>query len=185
MAISGGGPTGINLAANYPSRIKALILECAVSKQLETYNFLKKYYGGPHYLIWLMTKTTANIAPRLMFRLTMSRFSKHKVGEIMKNSSSQDISTLKQFFQTPDYAHGALIDLEHMTSKELLNKIQVPTLVVHSREDASVSFDHGQYANANIKNSELYIASSYSHFIWVGPGSDEVSKKVIGFLGHN
>jgi pimeloyl-ACP methyl ester carboxylesterase len=182
IAISGGGPTGIHLAANHPDRIKAMVLESAVSKRLETYKFLKKYYGGPHSLIWLMTKTTANIVPKLMFRITMSRFSTHDVGDIMKHTSPEDVAVLKQFFQTPDYAHGALIDLEHETTRELLNRIQIPTLVVHSQEDASVAFDHGQYSKDNIETSELYIARTFSHFIWIGPGSDEVGEKVIGFL---
>ena len=185
MAISGGGPTGIHLAANYPNRVKCLILEAAVSKQLASYAFLKKYYGGPHLLIWFMTKTTANIAPKLMFRLTMSRFSTHKLSEIMKQTSPEDITNMKRFFQTPDYAHGAVIDLEHKVTKELLNRIQIPTLIIHSQEDASVSFDHAQHSNENIKGSELYIARSYSHFIWIGPGSDEVGQKVVAFLTQN
>ena len=182
IATSGGGPTGIHLAANHPERIKALVLESAVSKQLATYEFLKKWYGGPHWLIWFTTKTTANIAPKLMFRLTMSRFSTHNVSEIMKNSSSEDIATLKQFFQTPDYAHGALIDLEHKTTDELLNAIRIPTLIIHSKEDSSVAFDHGLYSKEHIKTSELFTSEAYSHFIWIGPGSDEVSSKVITFL---
>jgi esterase/lipase len=49
-------------------------------------------------------------------------------------------------------------------------------------QDGSVPFDHAQYSHENIKNSELYVAKAFSHFIWIGPGSDEVSSKVIAFL---
>ena len=185
VATSGGGPTGIHMAANHPDRIRKLILESAVSKQLENYAILKKFYGGPHHLIWFMMKTTANIAPKLMFRLTMSRFSTHKLSEIMKQTTPEDIAKIRHFFQTPDYAHGAMINLEHKTTRELLNRIQIPTLIIHSQEDGSVSFGHAQYSNENIKNSELYIAKTFSHFIWIGPGSDEVSSKVIAFLQAN
>jgi hypothetical protein len=49
----------------------------------------------------------------------------------------------------------------------------------------TVPFTHGQYSKENITTSELYVAKTFSHFIWIGPGSDEVGNKVVALLTQN
>ena len=75
-----------------------------------------------------------------------------------------------------------MLDIEHDVPTEVLQKINQPTLVVHSKNDKSVAFEHALHAQAHIKNAELFKAKTWGHLIWLGQGSDEVKNKVTDFL---
>jgi pimeloyl-ACP methyl ester carboxylesterase len=69
VAISGGGPTGVALAANYPERIQRLALIEANThtegRQSEpAYRSQKAFYGPLHGVMWGLLALTGNLAPR-------------------------------------------------------------------------------------------------------------------------
>ena len=41
---------------------------------------------------------------------------------------------------------GALNDLTHVVTRELMQKVLSPTLIIHSREDASIPFHHAEWS---------------------------------------
>jgi pimeloyl-ACP methyl ester carboxylesterase len=71
--------------------------------------------------------------------------------------------------------------MEQGTQDAVLNSINAPTLIVHSREDAAIPFAVAEYTHANIAGSELWEAPTWSHMI-AGPGAVEVDRKVAEFL---
>jgi pimeloyl-ACP methyl ester carboxylesterase len=120
MAISGGGPTGVALAAGRPKRVR---------------------------------------------RLTPA-----------------DIQEISRFYQRRSSRAGALNDLTHTVGKELLQKVQAPTLIIHSREDKSAPFGHADWSLAHIPQAELCESGFSGHFCWIGPAYPRASQRLVDFL---
>lgn len=78
-----------------------------------------------------------------------------------------------------------MIDIEHNIEREVITKIQCPTLIIHSRNDNSVSFEHARHANKMIYNSKLIgLDNEWGHLFWIGKDSNESIKEIIGFIEH-
>jgi len=187
MAISGGGPTGIALAANHPERVRCLALVAAISRPEERpnepgYQQQKTFYGPLHGVMWGMLRMLSRSSPERLARQTMTIFSTHDPEDSMRRLSRQDVETIGRFYRGRSSRKGALNDLTHTAGKELLQKIRMPTLVVHSREDASVPFSHAEWSLEHIAGAELCEAGFTGHFFWVGPGYGEISQRLAAFV---
>jgi len=189
IAISGGGPTAIYLSAYYPDRVRKLILEDAVSRNPkeidpDRYALQKKFYDKGYAFNCWMLKIIATLSPKAMARQTFALFGTHDPNEAVKMLSKSELKEISQFYQKQvgSWAKGALTDMEHYTSESDMRSIKLPTLIIHSREDKAVSFEFAEYSHSLIRGSELWEAPSWSHFIFVGPGSDNVGQKVVAFL---
>jgi pimeloyl-ACP methyl ester carboxylesterase len=118
-----------------------------------------------------------------MARQTMTIFSTHDPEEVLRQLTAEDIQKICCFYRGRSSRLGAVNDLGHTVAKELPQKVQSPTLVIHSREDKSVPFRHAEWALAHIPNAELCESGVTGHFYWVGPDSQRVSQRLITFLG--
>lgn len=186
IAVSGGGPTAIFLAANHPEKVRKLVLVSALSKpwqNKERYETVKKFYSSKSFpIMWSMIRVSSLIFPKSTARRAFLLFSTHDPDDFMKHVSKQEIKTLLRLFKNPAYAEGSLIDLKSQPEVPVLNKIMAPTLVAHSKEDRSVDFENAEYSAESIKSSELFVSPTWSHFPWFGPHSKEELDKVISFL---
>jgi pimeloyl-ACP methyl ester carboxylesterase len=186
-SISGGGPTGIALAANHPERVRRLALICAITKP-ETrnaepaYQRQKSFYGPLHGMLWNMLGLISRLSPASMARQTMAIFSSHDPDDALKQLSPEDIEAICRFYQQSSSRAGAINDLTHTVGSELLQKVQAQTLVIHSRKDQSVPFQHAEWARTHIPNVELCESGITGHFYWVGPDYQKVSQKLVSFL---
>jgi pimeloyl-ACP methyl ester carboxylesterase len=187
IAISGGGPTGIALAAGFPQRVTRLALIEAIShpeaRAAEpSYKDQVSFYGPMHSLTWGMLRLISRMSPGGMARQTMAIFSTHDPDDALRQLTPDDISAICRFYQGRSSRAGALSDLAHNVGKELLQKVQVPTLVIHSREDKSVPFTQAEWSLANIPDAQLCESGVTGHFHWVGPDYARVSKQLMTFL---
>jgi pimeloyl-ACP methyl ester carboxylesterase len=186
-AISGGGPTGVALAANYPERVRRLALIAAITKTEDrtreaSYESQKAFYGPLHGMFWKMLGLISRLSPSGMARQTMTIFSDHDPEDALRQLTTEDIQEICRFYQGRSSRAGAINDLGHTVGQELLRKIQIPTLVIHSREDKSVPFSHAEWALAHIPNAELCESGITGHFYWVGPDYQRVSQQLTTFL---
>lgn len=186
-AISGGGPTGIALAANHPERVLRLALVEAISKpedrvQEPAYQNQKTFYGPLHGMFWNMLGLISRLSPSGIARQTMTIFSTHDPEDVFRQLTPEDIEAICQFYQRRSSRTGALNDLMHTIGKELLQKVQAPTLIIHSREDKSVPFTHAEWSLAHIPNAELCESGVTGHFYWVGPDYQRISHQLISFF---
>jgi pimeloyl-ACP methyl ester carboxylesterase len=187
MAISGGGPTGITLAANWPQRIDRLILFAAISRTDDRvnepgYQNQVAFYGPMHNVIWSMLQLMSRLSPNSMAKQTMAIFSTHDTNEAFRHLSGEDIKDICHFYQRHSSRRGALNDFHHTVGKDLLQNIKVPTLVIHSHEDNSVPFRHAEYSLAQIPNAELCEGGITGHFLWTGPDYQRISQRLVEFL---
>ena len=187
MAASGGGPTGVALAANYPGRVRRLALMEAITRPEDrinepAYQSQKSFYGPMHVIYWSMLGLVSRISPAGMARQTMALFSTHDPDEVLSQLTPQDIEAICHFYQGRSSRTGAISDLAHTVGGELLQRITSPTLVVHSREDKSVPFSHAEWSLAHIAGSQLCESGLTGHFYWVGPDTQWVNRQLVAFF---
>jgi pimeloyl-ACP methyl ester carboxylesterase len=187
LAISGGGPTGVALAAGFPGRVTRLVLEEAITypenrPNEPSYKNQTAFYGPMHNLTWGMLGLMSRISPRGMARQTLAIFSTHDPEDGLKQLSKGDIQTIAHFYQGHSSRLGALADGAHTVGADLLKKLRQPTLVIHSREDNSVPFVHAEWSLKHIPQAQLYEGGLTGHFFWVGPDSPRINQSMVAFL---
>ena len=190
IAISGGGPTGIALAAGFPTRVDSLILAAAISRpearpEEPAYKNQTFFYGPMHNILWNMLSLMSRLSPRSMSRQTLTIFSTHDPADGLSRLSKEDRGKISRFYQRQSSRQGALNDGTHTVGKDLLRAISQPTLVVHSREDNSVPFSHAEWSLENIPQAKLCEAGFTGHFFWIGPDFDFISQQMAEFLHGN
>jgi pimeloyl-ACP methyl ester carboxylesterase len=187
VAISGGGPTGVALAANHPERVQRLVLIEAIThtegRQDEpAYRSQKAFYGPLHGVMWGLLGLVSNLAPRRMARQTLVIFSTHDPDDAIKRLTAEDIEAIRRFYQGRSSRQGAVNDLAHSVGTGLLRKVSVPVLVVHSREDASIPFSHAEWSLQHIPDAELCESGLTGHFFWLGPDYAGICRRLVAFL---
>ena len=187
IAISGGGPTGIALAANHPQRVRRLVLAVAISNPTDrrnepSYQQQMTFYGSAHNLMWGMFGLIARLSPRAMARQTMATFSTHDPDDALKQLSAADLQDISRFYRGRSSRQGALNDFTHALGSEALGSIHQPTLVIHSREDRAVPFSQAKWSLAHLPQAELCEAGCTGHFFWVGPDFARIEQRLISFL---
>lgn len=186
-ALSGGGPTGVTLAANYPERVRCLALIAAITKpegrsHEQAYQNQKAFYGPLHGIFWNMLGIISRLSPSKMARQTMTLFSTHDPEDVFRQLTAEDIKAICRFYQGHSSRVGAINDLTHTLGKDFLQRVQAPTLVIHSREDKSVPFSHAEWSLAHIPNAQLCESGVTGHFYWVGPDYQRVGQQLTAFL---
>jgi pimeloyl-ACP methyl ester carboxylesterase len=187
IAISGGGPTGVALAAGNPARVTHLIMAEAISQPENrlnepSYKNQMAFYGPMHGVMWGMLGLVGRVSPRSMARQTLTIFSTHNPNDGLSKLSAADIKSISRFYQGHSSRLGALNDATHTVGADLLQKVQQPTLVIHSREDNSVPFSHAEWSLKNIPHAVLCESGFTGHFFWVGPDFQGISQRMIEFL---
>jgi pimeloyl-ACP methyl ester carboxylesterase len=187
IAVSGGGPTGIALAAGYPERVQRLILAEAVSRPEErpnepSYKNQTAFYGPMHNVMWGLLGLMSRWSPRAMARQTLVIFSSHDPDDGLGRLSTEDIEKLCRFYQGRSSRRGALNDATHTVGGDLIGAVRQPTLVIHSREDNSVPYAHAEWSLEHIQQAEICEAGFTGHFFWVGPDFPRLSQRMVAFL---
>jgi len=103
LAVSGGGPTGIAMAAGYPGRVGRLVLAAAISRPEErqnepSYKNQSAFYGPMHNILWGMLGLMSRLTPRNMARQTLAIFSTHDPNDSISRLSSKDIDKISRFY---------------------------------------------------------------------------------------
>lgn len=107
------------------------------------------------------------------------QFSKNKLHKLEKSDIKELVSTFKHF----NSKSGFMSDIEHDVETGLISKIQCETLIIHSRNDNSVPFEHAEHANRMIKESKLIgLDNEWGHLFWIGKDASETIKKTMEFI---
>jgi pimeloyl-ACP methyl ester carboxylesterase len=87
------------------------------------------------------------------------------------------ISVLKQSRS----GRGFLNDLTYSVCD--VSKIKVPTLIIHSKYDASVDVSHPEYLAEHIQNAKLFMSDAENHMIWYSDYYPDIEAEMAKFLG--
>jgi pimeloyl-ACP methyl ester carboxylesterase len=187
VALSGGEPTGVALAAGFPQRVKRLVLAEALARPEDlpnepAYKSQVAFYGPMYSVFWGMLRIASDISPRNTARQTLAIFSTHDPEDALSRLSPEEVMKFSSFFHGQSSRKGALTDLCHTVGKDRLQEITQPTLIIHSREDKDVPFSHAEWALENIPRAELCEAGFTGHFFCVGPDFLRISHRMVAFL---
>jgi pimeloyl-ACP methyl ester carboxylesterase len=187
LAISGGGPTGVALAALFPQRVTRLILAAALTRPEDrpgeaSYKDQMAFYGPMHAVTWGMLGMISRISPRAMARQTLAIFSTHDPDDGLAQLSDGAVERIGRFYQGTSSRKGALNDATHTVGADLLGKVRQPTLVIHSREDKSVPFVHAEWSQRHIPHAEFCPGGVTGHFFWVDPTREQIDRRMLTFL---
>ncbi len=190
LAISGGGPTGVALAANHPQRVRRLALIAAVTQpeariNEASFESQRAFYGPLHGATWAMLGLLSRLSPYRMAKQTLAIFSTHSPEDALRRLSADDVAAVSRFYQRLSSRRGALNDLTHTVGKDLLQGMRAPTLVIHSREDRAVPFSHAEWAMQHIPRAALCESGFTGHFYWIGPDYQRISQELIAFFRVN
>lgn len=186
--ISAGGWTALELAANHPERVKKLILVSALTKEWldhngKTYQIAKRiFHPKIEWLSWGLAHLFAILTPRLITKSFYAEFSSLKDASITRQEVEELSNVLKKYRSK----EGFVNDIDQNIDAATLKKIRCPTLILHSRYDASVSPEHAEHAHREIQGSKLYmLENQWGHMLCLGKEYQEVSSIIHEFLNNH
>jgi pimeloyl-ACP methyl ester carboxylesterase len=179
IGLSIGGPSALLFALQHPNRCAALVLVSAISKTMAKRPISDWFYNtlfSTDFFYWAVSHTVKN-----------SLIKKFGV----------DPAVLKSVTQAEKKWADEALDIFHPASKRYpgirndqkatisdkqyaLNKINIPTLILHALDDRLVDYDFATYAHAKIPDSKLITFPSGGHVLL---GHREQYREVVaGFL---
>jgi len=181
MGTSAGGPSAMQFANDYPNRSLALILLSAVTMAEAPGDKASFYVSMIHliqqsdYVYWLFTQfmqtTILNlfgIPPNVYSNFTpkQKRLAQEML-DIMHPMSQRYEGTIND---------GKMIQLYGVST----TRISAPTLIIHAKDDALVSYAHAKNAHEKIKPSRLILIDTGGHAML--SQMDKVTEYTRGFL---
>ncbi len=181
IGISAGGPSATQFANDFPNKCSALILLSAVRKTLTPGGKDPFFINIIHliqqsdYAYWLFTKFMRSLILNLMgipskvydnFTPEQKDLAQEML-DIMHPMSQRYKGTIND---------GKMIPPDGVPT----NNISAPTLIIHAKDDALVSYSHAENAHQRIKRSKLILLDTGGHAML--SQRDKVRDYMRGFL---
>jgi pimeloyl-ACP methyl ester carboxylesterase len=182
IGISAAGPTALAFVQQYPSRVRKLILESAVTTDWDpqTKRRSRLGFGRAAKVTWAVMHLILKLFPTMIIKVLMHDLTVLDVNMVFKRMSPDDLAFVKRMLQTSQASTGFLNDIEHKV--ENLATITKPVLVMYSPNDGTVSRKNAQRIASEVATSELYEVPSDTHLIWIGDSAKDVWQKRLSFL---
>lgn len=172
--ISAGGLTAIEMAANFPGRVNKLILASAVSKKwLDKNEKIYKtaqtiFHPNIERITWGTVRAFSKFFPGLIAKSFYPQFSKRSMDGLKNEDIRELIAAIKYY----NSGHGFLNDMDQRIAHSTIARIKCPTLIIHSKNDNSVPFEHALHSKKIINNSTLVeLKNEWGHLFWIGEDS--------------
>ena len=183
--ISAGGLTTIELAGNYPERVEKLILASAISKEWldkkgKLYKTAQRIFNPKvEGFVWGMIRFFSGLFPILIAKNFYPEFSTNMPHKLIK----KDVKELLSMFKNFSSGTGFINDIDQNIDNDIISKIKCPTLIIHSKNDNSVAFEHALHSKKMIENSKLVeLNNEWGHLFWIGTDSKKSIEKAIKFI---
>jgi len=161
---SAGGPSATQFANDYPERTSALILISAVTEASVRGDKPAFYVGiirliqQSDYAYWLVAKF---MQPAILNLMGIPAEVYGKFTPVQKQMAQEMLDTMHPM--TARYPgtvnDGEMIQREAVSTDNVL----APTLILHAKDDALVSYHHAEHAHEAIKGSRLISFDSGGH----------------------
>ncbi|NHJ47343.1 MAG: alpha/beta hydrolase [Asgard group archaeon] len=198
--LSAGGPIAIAFAQNYPEKVNGLLLEGAVSREFIPADdvegsFFAKVLMNPRiqdFMFFIMMKIVYKLIPRVILNMVLkveTTLSKDERKTFLKHIKSHpaDLKLYNKLMECTSPLSDRDTGLQNDLTlyRELApmqtSKIKCPTLIIHSRQDNDVKWEHAEYILESISQAEIFEVFG-GHMMWFGPDAEAIRKKRISFL---
>ncbi len=178
LGISQGGPVAITYAIRYPEKVSHLILYGSYAQGRTIRNFQPNEAEQHHALTTLIKVGWGQDNPA--FRQVFANlFMPEASAELL-----QSFAELQRVSSSPQNAIRFHEEFGKIDVFELLPKINVPTLVLHSENDGRVPLDAGRQLAAMIPGSKFVLLPSKNHILLESePAWQRFLDEVYEFLG--
>ncbi len=134
--------------------------------------------------VWRLMAWLNNKYPSFIFEKMAPSFSTLPLRDIRKKQLARDLYEVRYMNNRQRSGKGFFLDLKQSieVTKEHLKQITCPTIILHSKYDASVPLTHPQHAHTCIRRSELHLLHTWGHLIWLGAGSEEMETILLDFF---
>jgi len=183
--ISAGGLTTIELASSYPERVEKLILASAVSKEWldkngKQYKTAQRIFNPKvEGFVWGMIRFFSRLFPNMIAKFFYPEFSTNLPHKLIK----EDVKELILMFQNFSSGKGFINDINQNIDSDVISSIKCPTLIIHSKNDNSVPFEHAIHSKKMIKDSKLVeLDNEWGHIIWIGADSKNSIEETMKFI---
>jgi len=201
LAYSAGSPPAVYFAVHYPERIRALILECAVTGKYRVNdgNIREQIFFG-HLMfhdpaLWLsdvIANHFAWLAGRSAIKMESS-LEEDEVWKVLSHIIHDEqkekvlMSLIRSMSPSQLRKKGMKNDLKQLAqlSDLPLRQVKTPTLVIHGTDDFDVPVAHAHTAVQLIPDAELYLVKEGFHILALADSAREITEKKIMFLKEN
>ncbi len=177
---SAGGPSALQFAHDYPDRCDALILGSAISMPIgqhkdALHNKVIHLIQKSDFVYWGFIKVLGPLFLKLIgvprnvykgFTFEQKELSRELL-DVMHPMSQRRRGSIHEFEIKP-------------LNSTAMGKISSPTLIVHTRDDALVNYEHAEFAHRNITQSKLVLFETGGHGLL--PQMNQLRKHVSTFL---
>ena len=164
IGLSIGGPSSILFALRHSDRCAALVLTSAISKTTPKRPISDWFYNTlfrSDFIYWAVSHTVKNFLIK-----------KFGVNPAILKSLSRDerkwAEEVLHIFHPASKRYPGIRNDQKATISDKqydLDKINLPTLILHALDDRLVDVDFAKYAHAHIRDSELITFSNGGHFL--------------------
>jgi pimeloyl-ACP methyl ester carboxylesterase len=180
VGVSMGGPSSLLFALRHPQRTTSLVLISAASHAIPPRHAILATVFSlflHDFVFWSMVR----MSPQGLLAALGVPFA------VQKQLSPQEVAQLYAFLQSlgPMAARQNGQKLEqHMSEYDAqqIGNIQVPTLVLHARDDTLVAFDQGEFAANNIPGAQFIPMENGGHLALMMNTNTGAREKVLQFL---
>ncbi|WP_420631326.1 alpha/beta fold hydrolase [Candidatus Leptofilum sp.] len=206
IGVSAGGPIALELALRYPQRLRGLVMLAAVSlpyqPNAETADSLLGKLFLTDGFLWLLDIGTwlfeqfslrfplpsAKMMIQTESNLPLEQINNH-LNYMQRNP--ERIAWYKALIRStgPMSLRKAGLDNDLAQLANILQlplaQIPLPTLIIHGRADADVTYDNAQFVAEAVPDAQLVTLPHSGHLIWLSPEWDDAKNQLIQFLNQH
>lgn len=163
IGVSAGGPSSMQFANDYPEKVEKLILLSAVSMPPNPNDkapfFIKiiQLIQKSDYTYWLFTKVFEK-QMLILFGIPPDDYNQFTPEQKKHTKEMLDVMHPMSLRYAGTITDGLIIKDFNIPSN-----INVPTLIIHSKNDGLVSYSHAEYSNKHINGSKLVLYDKGGH----------------------
>lgn len=166
VGASGGGPSTLSFAANYPQRTQAVVAIEAVSQPIGIPEGIPAALQSD-FVLWLaLSSLTSFAGPQAIVEMMVPDPDNQALILEDPAKSAQVAGLLWSIWPISQRIEGQLNDEVNFAELNLSNEeITVPTLIIHGTKDVNVPFEQSEQLAAQIPHAKLYVIEGADHMM--------------------